>query len=301
MERSCQTRSSLTSRSEPLLRQPHKLPVLADKATSWFDASGWHHISFPTPYARDVRTRHKVLPRLLAKLVGPLAWDEAPRTPRAFREATLDFSERLSQPKQTKQMTKAMNTLSERRRSAPTQILSKAQSAQSLALTTVHLEERPSTSPASLVKPSSAHSPGRVVSMERLKALAEPRRRRSKFIRPISNFVKFKEAANSEPNLGPESEKARPRQSSARRGVPSTQSSQSAKPASQPTEHKDDTDRLTGQSQAEASCLHSFPFLLRPLGPLGAGDTGAQSDYSALLIVSPRPMGAACRALGEMC
>ena len=48
-------------RSEPVLRPAHsKLPGIADRSTSWLDASGWHHLSFPTPYARDVRTRYKV-------------------------------------------------------------------------------------------------------------------------------------------------------------------------------------------------------------------------------------------------
>ncbi|CAE7786209.1 unnamed protein product [Symbiodinium sp. CCMP2592] len=192
-ERSCQTRSS-TTRSEPVLRpRARSLPGIADRSTSWLDASGWHHLSFPTPYARDVRTRYKVLPRLLAKLVGPLAWDEAPRTPRALRETTVDFGERLSHPKQSLKVNPLSATRP--RLSTTTRILSSSTDSvkgPSFSLATVHFERPPPSpaSPASVspgatpAKPSTA--PARVVSLERLKALAEPKRRRSKFVRAKS-------------------------------------------------------------------------------------------------------------------
>ena len=157
-----------------------KLPSIPDKATSWLDASGWHHISFPTPYARDVRTRHKVLPKLLAKLVGPLAWDVAPGTPRALREAAPEFSERLSQPKQ-----RSSSALGAERRSATTQILSAELS--KLVLATVRVE-RPTPTNRDIEHAGKASSEPqspkatRGVSLERLAKLAEPKRRRSKFV-----------------------------------------------------------------------------------------------------------------------
>ncbi|OLP98581.1 hypothetical protein AK812_SmicGene18953 [Symbiodinium microadriaticum] len=239
MERSCQTRSS-TTRSEPALRPVHsKLPGIADRSTSWLDASGWHHLSFPTPYARDVRTRYKVLPRLLAKLVGPLAWDEAPRTPRALRETTVDFGERLSQPKQT---VKVVNPLSATRPrlSTTTRILSSsADSTPSFSLATVHFE-RPASSPASgsnvsasaEKKPSSA--PVRVVSLERLKALAEPKRRRSKFIRAKSFVgpIAVTKSKSPKPRLPAQTETdaRRPTSRRERRGDPGSEARESREP-----------------------------------------------------------------------
>ncbi|CAE7491999.1 unnamed protein product [Symbiodinium microadriaticum] len=180
-----------------------------------------------------------VLPRLLAKLVGPLAWDEAPRTPRALRETTVDFGERLSQPKQT---VKVVNPLSATRPrlSTTTRILSSsADSTPSFSLATVHFE-RPASSPASgsnvsasaEKKPSSA--PVRVVSLERLKALAEPKRRRSKFIRAKSFVgpIAVTKSKSPKPRLPAQTETdaRRPTSRRERRGDPGSEARESREP-----------------------------------------------------------------------
>ena len=180
-----------------------------------------------------------MLPRLLAKLVGPLAWDEAPRTPRALRETTVDFGERLSQPKQT---VKVVNPLSATRPrlSTTTRILSSsADSTPSFSLATVHFE-RPASSPASgsnvsasaEKKPSSA--PVRVVSLERLKALAEPKRRRSKFIRAKSFVgpIAVTKSKSPKPRLPAQTETdaRRPTSRRERRGDPGSEARESREP-----------------------------------------------------------------------
>ncbi|CAE7274791.1 unnamed protein product [Symbiodinium natans] len=158
-ERGCQT--LLTSRSEPSLRhRGHpKLPPIGGVQKS---SSGR-----PPLYARDARTKDKVLPKLLAKLVGHLA-EEAPVQSRSRPSSTERRGCPGSSPRRP--------TRAERR--ATTVIISSGQGAAKLALTTVCLEKPPP--PQSPEKPHPSSAPARVVSMERLIALAQPKRRKTK-------------------------------------------------------------------------------------------------------------------------
>jgi len=164
-----------------------------------------------------------------------LAWDEAPRTPRALRETTVDFGERLSHPKQSLKV----NPLSATRPklSTTTRILSSSTDSikgPSFSLATVHFERPPPSpaSPASVspgtapAKPSTA--PARVVSLERLKALAEPKRRRSKFVRAKSFVGPVAKSKSPRPRL-PETETDARRPTSRR---------QPREPGSEAREHK---------------------------------------------------------------
>lgn len=156
MERGIQT--LLTSRSEPALQhlRRSKLPPI-DRARQ--SAS-----RLPPLYARDARTKDKVLPKLLAKLVGGL--QEAPGKAQL---GSSDRPEHQSPPKWHRSLG---------RRATTTQILSRELSGAKalVALSSVTLQKP--TSQPSHEPPSSA--PARVVSMERLAALAVPKRRRSK-------------------------------------------------------------------------------------------------------------------------
>ena len=317
----------MPGRSEPILRQGNgpKLPTIADRETSWFDASGWHHISFPTPYARDVRTRHKVpwrqlttfrlqsedcdrhklctlprevLPRLLAKLVGPLAWDEAPSTPRALREALPDFSERLSKPKPSQQSQQSKQS---KQRAASdgrdgrdgrwsaccTQILS------AQALATVRFERRP-TMPPGTQKPSTA--PARLVSMERLAALAEPKRRRSKFER-TNSFVK--EPAAPATSM----KRPKPRQTSPQR----QDSSLPERSLSHENKHAKGKPSVPAKNEksgkgSDGRVKEACPNPTKDQHQLEASSTSKEGLLKPLQICFARPrlmpMGTACRRLG---
>ncbi|CAE7684623.1 unnamed protein product [Symbiodinium sp. CCMP2592] len=156
MERGSQT--LLTSRSEPALQhlRRSKLPPI-DRAR--------HSASrLPPLYARDARTKDKVLPKLLAKLVGSL--QDAP----GKRPGASERPEHQNPPKWHRSLD---------RRATTTQILSgELSGAKALvALSTVTLQ-KPTSQPSQEKPPSSA--PARVVSMERLAALAVPKRRKSK-------------------------------------------------------------------------------------------------------------------------
>ncbi|CAE6958696.1 unnamed protein product, partial [Symbiodinium sp. KB8] len=119
----------------------------------------------PPLYARDARTKDKVLPKLLAKLVGGLQ-----QAPGKARLGAAERPEHQSPPKWHRSLG---------RRATTTQILSRELSGAKalVALSSVTLQ-KPTSQPSQEEPPSSA--PARVVSMERLAALAVPKRRRSK-------------------------------------------------------------------------------------------------------------------------
>eukprot|EP00913_Durusdinium_trenchii_P007736 g7265.t1 len=108
------------------------------------------------------RTQRKVLPKLLAKMVGPLASDATPRTPRAWRDGAgaLSAEERLARPKSCPVLK------SKRPSTIVTRMLGGGNGL-----------ERTGTAATSR-SPSAPTRPKRVVSMERLKALAEPKRKK---------------------------------------------------------------------------------------------------------------------------
>ncbi|CAL1127193.1 unnamed protein product [Cladocopium goreaui] len=165
--------------------------------------------SSPAPYTEDVRTKRKLLPKLLAKVVGPLASDATPRTPRAWRSNGDDATERLSRPKSCPDLKRSTHGAHGGRRdtgiaawhrSRVTQIFGgEAAPKHQMPLGTVHfsgeggVRRRLGKSvealtlgfavgvepPAATLPPKSDETkPRRVVSMERIRALAEPKRKK---------------------------------------------------------------------------------------------------------------------------
>ena len=233
-----------------------------------------------------------MLPRLLAKLVGPLAWDEAPSTPRALREALPDFSERLSKPKPSQQSKqRAASDVRDGRdgrwSACSTQILS------AQALATVRFERRP-TMPPSTQKPSTA--PARLLSMERLAALAEPKRRRSKFER-TNSFVK--EPAAPATSM----KRPKPRQTSPQR----QDSSLPERSLSHENKHAKGKPSVPAKNEksgkgSDGRAKEACPNLTKDQHQLEASRTSKEGLLKPLQISFARPrlmpMGTACRRLG---
>lgn len=238
MERGSQT--LLTSRSEPALQhlRRSKLPPI-DRARQ--SAS-----RLPPLYARDARTKDKVLPKLLAKLVGSL--QDAP----GQRPGASERPEQQNPPKWHRSLD---------RRATTTQILSgELSGAKALvALSTVTLQ-KPTSQPNQEKPPSSA--PARVVSMERLAALAVPKRRKSK---------SDEEAAQSSPEVAVKKPVDRPVRKAKEASGKEVPSPPSAKPtptparSRAPARHSDGaniepaTDKGKGQSPYPSQRAGSEP------------------------------------------
>ncbi|CAE7559533.1 HACE1, partial [Symbiodinium sp. CCMP2456] len=289
--------------SEPALRhlRRSKLPPI-DRARQ--SAS-----RLPPLYARDARTKDKVLPKLLAKLVG--GFQEAPG--KARPEAS-ERPEHQSPPKWHRSLD---------RRATTTRIVSgELSGAKALvALSTVTLQK--TTSQPSQEKPPSS-APARVVSLERLAALAVPKRRKSKSDeeaaqsstegavrkpgdRPVR---KAKEASGKEAraelppasakptptparnraparhsdgeNIGPTTDKGRGPYPSQRAGSErSSQKSPTPKPkAAQPQKQKEkmSSTSVASSLQPNSSIPEDGPQSHSPLQPLGLG--GVQTSTS---------------------